>query len=122
MIFRHRLLKNFSLNQLGKIFIDNTLSRLYTTDMKCKNCQETVRADCDWNQGRCPHTPPLIDLEKLKMNIQPKDTSPGHFRVSMAKSAVRIAAGISLIWPQNLILAGIFLIAAEVLGVVEELV
>jgi hypothetical protein len=40
----------------------------------------------------------------------------------MAKSAVRIAAGISLIWPQSLILAGIFLIAAEVLGIVEELV
>jgi hypothetical protein len=64
----------------------------------------------------------MIDLEKLKMNIQPKDPSLGHFRVSMAKSAVRIAAGISLIWPQSLILAGIFLIAAEVLGIVEELV
>jgi hypothetical protein len=45
-----------------------------------------------------------------------------HARISFIKSAVRIAAGISLIWPQSLILAGIFLIAAEVLGVVEELV
>ena len=56
------------------------------------------------------------------MEIQPKDTSRGHFYVSLAKSAVRIAAGISLIWPQSLVLAGAFLILAEVLGVVEELV
>jgi hypothetical protein len=90
--------------------------------MKCDTCHRPVQADCDWNQGRCPHAAPLLNLEKLKMNIQPKDTSVGHFRVSMAKSAVRIAAGISLIWPQSLILAGIFLIAAEVLGIVEELV
>jgi hypothetical protein len=89
---------------------------------KCDTCYQEIHVNCDWNQGRCPHAAPMIDLEKLKMNIQPKDTSQGHFRVSMAKSAVRIAAGISLIWPQSLILAGIFLIAAEVLGVVEELV
>lgn len=56
------------------------------------------------------------------MEVQPKDTSKGHFYVSLAKSAIRIAAGIALIWPQNIILAGAFLIAAEVLGVVEELV
>jgi hypothetical protein len=90
--------------------------------MKCDTCHLEIQSDCDWNQGRCPHAAPLINLEKLKMNIQPKDTSQGHFRVSMAKSAVRIAAGISLIWPQSLILAGLFLIAAEVLGIVEELV
>ena len=89
---------------------------------KCDTCQQKVQPDCDWRQGRCPHVPPLINLEKLKMNIQPRDTSLGHFRVSMAKSAIRIAAGIVLIWPQSLILAGIFLIAAEVLGIVEELV
>lgn len=45
-----------------------------------------------------------------------------HRNISFVKSAIRIAAGISLIWPQSLILAGIFLIAAEVLGVVEEIV
>lgn len=56
------------------------------------------------------------------MEIQPKDTSKGHFYVSLVKSATRIAAGIALIWPQNIVLAGIFLIAAEVLGIVEELV
>ena len=45
-----------------------------------------------------------------------------HARISFIKSAVRIAAGISLIWPQSMILAGIFLIVAEILGVAEELV
>jgi hypothetical protein len=45
-----------------------------------------------------------------------------HARVSFIKSANRIAAGISLIWPQSIILAGIFLIIAEILGIVEELV
>ena len=56
------------------------------------------------------------------MEIQPKDTSQGHFYVSMVKSATRIAAGIALIWPQSIMLAGVFLILAEVLGIVEELV
>ena len=45
-----------------------------------------------------------------------------HRNISFVKSAVRIAAGIALVWPQNLILAGAFLILAEVLGVAEELV
>lgn len=45
-----------------------------------------------------------------------------HRNISFLKSAVRIAAGVALVWPQNLILAGAFLILAEVLGVVEELV
>lgn len=56
------------------------------------------------------------------MEIHTKDPGRGHFYVSLVKSAIRIAAGIALIWPQNIILAGIFLIAAEVLGVVEEIV
>lgn len=54
--------------------------------------------------------------------VAPKDPSRGHFYVSLIKSAVRIAAGISLIWPESIILAGVFLIVAEILGVVEELV
>lgn len=45
-----------------------------------------------------------------------------HARISFLKSAIRIAAGISLIWPQSLVLAGIFLIIAEILGIAEELV
>lgn len=56
------------------------------------------------------------------MQIQPQDPSRGHFYVSLVKSATRIAAGIALIWPQSIVLAGVFLILAEVLGIVEELV
>ena len=64
------------------------------------------------------------------MEIQPKDTSKGHFYVSLAKSFIRIVAGVSLIAcaiePFNnekyMILAGALLIVAETLGIVEELV
>jgi hypothetical protein len=56
-----------------------------------------------------------------KMNIQPRDTSDGHFFVSLAKSSVRILAGVSLIYGA-LLIAGGLLIVAEILGIVEELV
>lgn len=56
-----------------------------------------------------------------KMEIQPKDTSRGHFYVSLAKSALRILAGIFLI-DGNFYVAGSLLIFAEGLGIVEELV
>jgi hypothetical protein len=55
------------------------------------------------------------------MDIQPKDTSKGHFYASIAKSVVRIGAGALLI-AGNIVLAGVFLILAETLGVVEEVV
>ncbi len=64
------------------------------------------------------------------MEIQPKDTSKGHFYVSLVKSFLRIVAGVSLIISavepfnseQYVILAGALFIAAEGLGIVEELV
>lgn len=55
------------------------------------------------------------------MEIQPKDTSKGHFYVSLAKSVLRIIAGGNLVIG-NLWMAGTLLILAEVLGIVEELV
>lgn len=82
--------------------------------MKCKTCHGLIRPDCEYNQGRCPHRKPMIE-------IQPKDTSRGHFYVSLAKSTLRIAAGIAFI-QSMIVLGGIFLIAAEILGIVEELV
>ena len=81
---------------------------------KCTICRKEITELCNWNQGRCPHRKPMID-------IQPKDTSKGHFYVSIVKSAVRIAAGVCLI-QGNLLMAGICFIMAEVLGIVEELV
>jgi hypothetical protein len=57
----------------------------------------------------------------LKMEVQPKDTSKGHFYVSLAKSGFRIGAGIALVRGQ-LVTAGALLIFAELLGILEELV
>jgi hypothetical protein len=54
------------------------------------------------------------------INIQPKDTSKWHFRISIVKSGIRIAAGLRLI-QGDFIGAGVFLIIAEVLGIAEEL-
>lgn len=62
-----------------------------------------------------------IKRKKNKMKIQPKDTSKGHFYVSMVKSALRILAGGSLVFGQ-FITAGVLFILAEVLGIVEEMV
>jgi hypothetical protein len=55
------------------------------------------------------------------MNIQPRDTSDGHFFVSLGKSAIRILAGAAIIYG-SLVIGGALLIVAEVLGIVEELV
>jgi len=84
--------------------------------MTCKTCNRPYSPQCDWRQGRCPHHLPL-----LKMNIQPRDTSRGHFYVSLVKSGLRIIAGVFLI-DGNLLVAGSLLILAEGLGIVEELV
>jgi len=69
-------------------------------------------------------TPSLAtSKERLEiiMEIQPKDTSRGHFYVSLVKSVLRIGAGASLIIV-GLPEAGWLLIAAEALGILEELV
>jgi len=55
------------------------------------------------------------------MEVQPKDTSKGHFYVSIVKSFIRIFAGVCFI-NNNLLIGGMALIAAEILGIVEELV
>jgi hypothetical protein len=55
------------------------------------------------------------------MEVQPKDTSKGHFYASLAKSVLRIGAGGCLIIG-NIYFAGFLLVFAEFLGIVEELV
>jgi len=55
------------------------------------------------------------------MDIQPKDTSKGHFYVSLVKSALRIGAGIAL-WTGMLKSAAALFIVAELLGILEEIV
>ena len=72
----------------------------------------------------------LQDQPENKLNIQPKDTSKGHFYVSLVKSFLRISAGVCLVligvepeltvtWLRT---TGGLLIAAEILGIIEELV
>ena len=85
-----------------------------TKAIKCAVCRKDYTPECDFNQGRCPHHPPML-------NIQPKDTSKGHFYVSLVKSVIRIGAGVCLI-QGNLFFAGFLLIFAEGLGIIEELV
>jgi len=82
--------------------------------MQCNTCRKEYSPECDYNQGRCPNHKPMIE-------IQPKDTSRGHFYVSLVKSFLRIAAGVALC-VYGLPIVGGLLIAAEVLGIVEELV
>lgn len=55
------------------------------------------------------------------IDVQPKDPSKGHFYVSMVKSFLRILAALGLMY-SSFTAAAILFIAAEVLGVVEELV
>ena len=57
----------------------------------------------------------------MEIEVQPKDTSKGHFYVSLGKSALRIVAGATLAMG-NFYIAGLLLIAAELLGILEEIV
>jgi hypothetical protein len=57
----------------------------------------------------------------MNVEIQPKDTSRGHFYVSLAKSAIRIFAG-GVLMAGNVRLAGVCIVLAEVLGILEEIV
>ena len=55
------------------------------------------------------------------MEVQPKDPSKKHFYVILVKSGLRIFAGATLAAGQ-LYVAGMLLIFAEMLGIVEEIV
>ncbi len=60
------------------------------------------------------------NIEKEK-NMQEKESKTNwHFRISLIKSSLRICAGVYLI-VGDIYPAGCLLIAAEVLGIVEEL-
>jgi len=59
------------------------------------------------------------NIEKEK-NMQEKESKTNwHFRISLIKSVIRIMAGVSLL-NEQLVFAGLLLIIAEILGVVEE--
>ena len=56
----------------------------------------------------------------FNVEVASKDPSKFHFYVSLAKSGVRIAAGVALCMGA-FVVSGMLFIAAEVLGIVEEL-
>lgn len=37
--------------------------------MKCTTCGNEIKSNCDWQQGRCPHQSPMIDLDIFKINL-----------------------------------------------------
>lgn len=53
--------------------------------------------------------------------MQPKDTSKAHLYFSLVKSGFRIVAGLFLAFG-SFIIAGVLLIIAELLGILEEIV
>ena len=63
----------------------------------------------------------LSTIQGFYMDIQPKDTSKGHFYISLIKSGMRIIAGAYLI-TGDFVIAGLLLITAELLGILEEMV
>jgi len=63
----------------------------------------------------------LKEFSNVEIEVQPKDTSRGHFYVSLVKSVIRIGAGCWLM-TGNLLMAGVCLILAEVFGIFEEMV
>lgn len=56
----------------------------------------------------------------MEIKLEPKDVSKKHFYISLVKSGFRIIAGILLI-KGDIVGAGLMLITAEILGVLEEL-
>ena len=56
-----------------------------------------------------------------RLNIQPKDTSKGHFYLSIVKSVLRLGAGVALA-TGFLATSGALFITAELFGIAEELV
>jgi len=59
------------------------------------------------------------NIEKEKKMQEKESKTNWHFRISIAKSVVRIMAGLTLL-NEQLMFAGALLIIAEVLGIVEE--
>jgi hypothetical protein len=78
---------------------------------KCRTCGKEPSPDCDYHQGRCEYN---------KKELAPPDPTL-HRNISFVKSGLRIAAGLALT-TSHIYVAGVLLILAEILGIVEEIV
>lgn len=47
----------------------NIEKRVSSKPPKCSVCREVVRVDCDWNQGRCPHRPAMVNTTVVKTRL-----------------------------------------------------
>lgn len=92
-----------------------------TQEVNCATCGETYTPDCDYRQGRCPHHPPLVDVDKIKEKFMKQPDPQAHFLLSVVKSGVRIGAGCTLILGM-FVTTGVLLIIAEAIGIAEEMV
>ncbi len=41
-------------------------SKRGTKQMKCETCNKDYSPTCDWNQGRCPLHPPMINPHSMR--------------------------------------------------------
>lgn len=59
----------------------------------------------------------------IKLNLGNFNPDPvWHRNISFVKSGLRIIAGVALAWSGSLLWGGVFLVLAEILGVLEEVV
>jgi hypothetical protein len=57
---------------------------------KCSICRKTPVSTCDWQQGRCPHLPPVLQLtiiDKLVNFFKGKNESPRSGKTQKHKSS-----------------------------------
>jgi len=57
---------------------------------KCSVCRRVPKLDCDWQQGRCPHTPPMLKLtiiDKLVNFFKGKNESSRSNKTQKHKSS-----------------------------------
>jgi hypothetical protein len=55
--------------------------------MQCSTCNEEIKSNCDWRQGRCPHRMPILTdyhfryvnlLQSIKNFFTKDDCNCGH--------------------------------------------
>jgi hypothetical protein len=86
-----------------------------TKEVNCKICRQAYTLECDYDQGRCPHHLPMLQLNSV---------SRDKLTAIICVSFVRVLAGIVLITqvPDFLIATGILLIVAELFDITKKAV
>jgi hypothetical protein len=48
----------------------DTQKRLSSKPPRCSVCRQVYTPTCDWQQGRCPHHPPMVSTSEIKTRFQ----------------------------------------------------